>query len=559
MRKGIFIFICLVFTLFVNGKVKLADVFSHNMVIQQQKPIKVWGTADVGERVKVQIGNQRQMAVADADGRWQLTLKAMSASVKPITMKVVGNKNSIVLRNILIGEVWLASGQSNMEYSMHNHLHYVKPNKGDADFLEHEWEKADNLNIRLFYVEKNLKCDTLPTVGWQTVSQESLKPFSAAAWFFAKMLQDSLKVPVGIISSSWGGTKIEVWTPDQGDRYEKMVKPMASFPLRGFLWYQGESNLIDGEIDDYAAKQQKLVSSWRKAWGDDTLPFYYVQISPLTYSQRKEDIVTKTWLDLPRFWAEQTHCMEIPYSGMVVTTDIPERLNDIHPPYKWVVGERLARWALHNDYGYDRLECCGPTLKDITRQGDKIVLTFDHCEDGLVTSDGKAPDWFYANVQRNGRFNKVNAVIEGCKVVLDVPEFVKHPVIRFGYDEVAQPNLRNKAGLPAIPFETSILEKNFDVKLWKEEQSGIIHVYPAEKGNNARRAIVICPGGGYARLSMENEGYNWVPFFRSLGFTTVILQYRMPNGNPSIPVSDAEQAMRLVRQNAADWDVDPTK
>ena len=299
-----------------------------------------------------------------------------------------------------------------------------------------------------------MKSDTLPTKGWEQVNQKSLKPFSAAAWFFAKMLQDSLKVPVGIISSSWGGTRIEEWTPEIGKRYQKMIQPMVPFAIRGFLWYQGESNLIDdGDTDAYAPKMERLINSWRNAWGKQDLPFYYVQISPLRYSQRKEDIIPKTWIDLPRFWDAQTQCMQIPYTGMVVTTDIPEDLDDIHPPYKWIVGERLGRWALHNIYGFINLECCGPTLKSIVRQGDKVIIEFDHCENGLTTSDGENPNWFYANVQRSGRFAKVKATIDGKYVILDIPLSIEHPIIRFGYDEEAQPNLRNKAGLPAISFE----------------------------------------------------------------------------------------------------------
>ena len=140
-------------------------------------------------------------------------------------------------------------------------------------------------------------------------------------------------------------------------------------------------------------------------------------------------------------------------TGMVVTTDIPDMLNDIHPPYKWIVGERLCRWALNRTYGFTHVECQGPTLKGVTRDGDKVVLEFDHCDGGLVTSDGKQPDWFWANTRNYGSFRKEDATIDGNKVILHIPESLAHPVIRFGYDETAQPNLRNKAGLPAAPFE----------------------------------------------------------------------------------------------------------
>lgn len=454
----IFLWILLAIATELSAEVRLAEVFTSNMVLQQGKPICIWGMAEEGERLTIRFAGQKVITTADADKHWSVELKPMHASEKPRKIFVSGKHNMIVLNNILIGEVWLASGQSNMEYSMNNHPHFIKPRKGDPDYLLHEWERAENPNIRLLYIEKNLKCDTLPTKGWQMVGKESLKPFSAAAWFFAKMLQDSLRIPIGIISSSWGGTKIEKWTPGIGMQYKKMVEPLTPFAIRGVLWYQGESNLIDGDTDIYTDKQKHLITSWRSAWHDDTLPFYYVQISPLTYSQRKAEPYAKRWTDLPRFWEAQTRCLVMPHTGMVVTTDIPEDINDIHPPYKWIVGERLARWALHDTYGYS-IECEGPTLRSVRIEGDKAMLEFDHADGGLITSDGKAPNWFYTNSLRNGFFKRTDAVIDGNKVIVTINPQVDLPIIRFGYDEVAQPNLRNRTGLPAVPFEYKVQRK----------------------------------------------------------------------------------------------------
>lgn len=467
MKKILFVLLLILATS-AHAFVKVAEVFTSNMVLQQEKNIRVWGTADAGEQVKVVLGKQKTMTTADADGRWMAELKPMKATAKPQTMTISGKKNKVVLKNLLIGEVWLASGQSNMEYSMNAHPKYVKPKKGDPDYLKHEWEKANNPNIRLLFIEKNVKCDTLPTRGWQMVTQESLTPFSAAAWFFAEMLQDSLQVPVGIITSAWGGTYIEEWmdgespfgrtpmmkNPD-GLRYRKMIRPIAPLSIRGFLWYQGEANLADGDTDIYMKKQQHLVSQWREAFRDESLPFYYVQLSPFIYSTIRE-LVPKHWLSLPLFWDAQTRCMDvIPNSGMVVTTDIPENLNDIHPPYKWVVGRRLARWALHDVYGYTDLECSGPRLRTAERQDDKLLLTFDHCEGGLTTFDGKEPSWFQVFSKRRMRFDRCQAIIDGNRIIITLGKD-QQPYVRFGYDEVAQPNLCNKAGLPAIPFEIKL-------------------------------------------------------------------------------------------------------
>ena len=453
----------------VRAEVKVSEVFSSHMVLQREKPVKVWGTADAGEKVKVTFGKQSLSTTADNQGCWQVTLKAMVASSKPQVMTVSGRKNKVRLTDILVGEVWLASGQSNMEYSMNDHPKYKKPQKGDPDYQLKAWREADNPNIRVLYVRRDIKSRALPTDGWQHVDSTSLKPVSAAAYFFAKMLQDSLQVPVGFISSSWGGTFIEEWTPVEEMKgeteimdlrkplFEKLIKPMAGYALRGFLWYQGEANLMDlRDMDSYTEKQEHLVNTWRMLWNDDDLFFYYVQISPYLYSIRREDIVQKTWIDLPRFWTAQTEAMRQKNTGMVVTTDIPDILTDIHPPYKWIVGERLCRWALNRTYGFKHVECQGPTLKNTIRQGDKVILEFDHCDGGLVTSDGKEPDWFWANTRNHGSFRKEKAIIDGNNIILNIPEKLEHPIIRFGYDETAQPNLSNRAGLPAMPFEIEL-------------------------------------------------------------------------------------------------------
>lgn len=457
MKKNILLLWLIASSFGVRAEVKVAEVFSSHMVLQCEKPVSVWGRADVGEKVKVAFGKQTLSTTADTEGKWRVMLKAMAANSKPQTMTISGKKNKICLTDVLVGEVWLASGQSNMEYSMANHPKYKKPLRGDANYQQKAFESASNPNIRLLYIERTVKQDTLPTRGWRTLSQESLKPFSAAAYFFARMLQDSLHVPVGVITSAWGGTPIEDWTPGMGRLYEKMIRPMAPYAMRGFLWYQGEANLVDyRDVDSYASKQERLIRLWREAWGDDELAFYYVQISPFGYSQRKNERLAKSWMDLPRFWEAQAKSMKIPHTGMVITTDIPDRLDDIHPPYKWIIGERLCRWALNRTYGFSRVECQGPVLKKATRENDKVILEFDHAE-GLTTSDGKEPDWFWANVRHSTYFvNIKGAKIDGHSVILNIQSKSNPLILRFGYDETAQPNLRNSAGLPPMPFEIEL-------------------------------------------------------------------------------------------------------
>lgn len=488
MKKLILGAFSLLLTISADAEVKLAKVFTNNMVLQQQKTLRVWGTADTGEKVTVRVGKQTAKAVADSLGKWYVELAPMKASAKEVRFVVNGKSNKITLDNVLIGEVWLAGGQSNMEYSMADHPKYCKPKKGDPNRLQKEYESANNPMIRIMHVRKELKTDTLPSVGWQMIDRQSLKPFSAPAYFFAKSLQDSLKVPVGIIHSSWGGTSIETWTPVEdyrhssafakqmkgdkltttgetvGNRYKKMIEPMAPFAIRGFLWYQGESNLIMGDYGIYTEKMKLLVNGWRKAFADQSLAFYYAQISPYLYSARKTDADPKTWQDLARFWEAQTHCLDvIPNTGMIVTTDIPEDLRDIHPSYKWTVGERLALQALNKTYGRTDLVCDGPMVNTVTLTDEHVVIDFNNADGGLMTRDGKAADWFTVRTKWN-RYVKTNVELKGNKAYIKRKDLSNPIEVRFGWDETAQPNLVNGAGLPAVPFRWIITPPVKNVK-----------------------------------------------------------------------------------------------
>ena len=458
----------------LQAQIILPKIFNDHMVLQQGKKVPVWGTAAPGAAITVRFQEQVKPAIADEQGRWSVQLDELTASKKPNQLVVQSLKDKVTFRDVLIGEVWLVSGQSNMEYSMHNHPQYAKPKKGDPDFLEKAFKAANDPLIRVLYVEKHLKSDVLPTNGWQKVSPAALAPVSAIGYFYAKALVDSLDVPVGIISSSWGGTSIETWTPSEayaassvfgsqlegeqlhgetvGIRYNKMIAPIAPYSLRGFLWYQGETNLIRGDIGNYADKKKVLIEAWRKSWEDDTLPFYYVQLAPYSYSQRRNDAVVNTWEALPKFWEVQYDCLAIPYTGMVSTTDLVDDVKDIHPSYKWIIAERLARLALAKDYGYEGLPYNGPTFKKMTVADDHILLTFDHAAEGLFTPNGEDPTWFVIK-HKSGNYQKAKARIEGNTVVI---QREKHhlPVVRFAWDELAMPNLYNKAGLPALPFRT---------------------------------------------------------------------------------------------------------
>ena len=457
----------------VYSQIRLSKVIGNNMVLQQGTKVNIWGDAQPNESITVKFQKQTKKTKADADGKWAVILDELGATKIPQRLIISGKKDRIVLQNILIGEVWLASGQSNMEYSMNNHPQFAKPERGAKNYLNDEYKAADSPVIRVLYVEKNIKTDTLPSKGWQMINEETLAPISAIGYFFAKSLLKNLDVPVGIISSSWGGTPIETWTPEAaylssttfqnkindnklngvtiGERYKKMIEPLAPYSLKGILWYQGETNVINGDGYNYAEKMKIFVESWRSAWNNEIMPFYYVQLAPYIYSQRRDDLIAKTWESLPIFWEAQTSCMNIPYTGMVVTTDLVDNPKDIHPSYKWIVADRLARWALAKSYGKKDILYSGPSFKSLSMNNDKIILEFDNVGSGLVTSDGKAPDWFYIK-KKNGRFAKTKATIHDNKIVITADDIYEPMSIRFAWDEVAMPNLQNKEGLPALPF-----------------------------------------------------------------------------------------------------------
>lgn len=301
-RWSIVISMFFLFSTIASAEVKLPNIFSDHMVLQQGKKVNVWGTAAPEERVTMKFAKQTVRAVANAEGRWQVQLSPLAASVKPQTLTVKGKTNKVTFRNVLVGEVWLASGQSNMEYSMNKQPQYAPPKKASRghevfertvsmpDTLKYEFLTASDPLIRVLYVDKNLKTDTLPTTGWHPADTTSLAPVSAAGYFFAKRLVKDLGIPVGIISSSWGGSPIEHWIPLEdcqkvpilasqlkngridgkpvGMRYDKMIRPIVPYTMRGFLWYQGETNLIEGDMEIYADKQRTLISAWRRLWND---------------------------------------------------------------------------------------------------------------------------------------------------------------------------------------------------------------------------------------------------------------------------------------------------
>jgi len=443
-----------------NADVTLPNVLSDHMVLQRDKPINIWGWADADEAVTVSFGSAKATAKADSAGNFSVQLPAQKASARPKTLIIKG-ENEITLKDILIGEVWICSGQSNMEW----------PLQATARGKQ-EIPKANYPAVRLYNVQGHISKPQpqkdAPGV-WQACSPATVPKFTAVGYHFGKALHMELKVPIGLIGSNWGGTQIEPWTPKvgleqvdslkagakNGGIYNGMIHPLAPYTFRGVIWYQGESNCLKGDTSIYTDRTVAMVKGWETVFEQKDLPFYFVQIAPFTYVKAfKKRNKSLTEESLPRFWDAQTACLKaLPNSGMVVVTDITGNVADIHPRNKLDVGHRLARWALAKTYGQKNLVYSGPLYKSMTVKGDKIVLEFDHVGGGLKSLDGK-PLSHFTIAGADKKFVTAKAMIKGHTIVVGAAS-VKAPVAaRFGWHETAVGNLGNKQGLPASPFRT---------------------------------------------------------------------------------------------------------
>ncbi|UFH52665.1 sialate O-acetylesterase [Spirosoma sp. KNUC1025] len=456
----------------LKAEVVLPRILGHNMVLQQGKPLVIWGKATAGETVTVQFAGQNLTTSADASGKWSVTLKPLKASAVPSEL-IISGTNTIRLQNILVGEVWLCSGQSNMEYTMRKNS---KVNPSLATQLTDGHNPVDELNyahnplIRIFLVNRKelSKPDSLHR-GWNEAQDSALRSFSAPAYFFAKELYKNLNVPIGVISSAVPGSRIEPWISEAafheddyyvdqkldgepGKFYEPMIRPLAPFTLKGFLWYQGESNCFLKETLTYSHKLKTLITSWRTAWSDQKLPFYYVSLAPFNYSESKQKLAL-TKETLPEFREAQERVLSLPQTGMIVTTDLADDLSDIHPPYKWEIGRRLALMALANAYDKSDVVAEGPVFDRMKIKGRTAELHFTQLGSGLASRDAQ-PLTGFVIAGADGVFVPAQARLEGKRVLVSAANVPNPVAVRFAWDETAQPNLINKEGLPARPFRT---------------------------------------------------------------------------------------------------------
>lgn len=481
----------------ITAQIKLPALVSDNMVLQQDAKVNLWGWASPNEKINIQLGWQNSSieTVANATGDWKVAVNTPKGSEKAYSI-IINASNKIVLNNILIGEVWICSGQSNMYFPIGKEEGTWKT--GVKNY-EEEIVKANYPNIRLFTVLTNASPKPLDDVTgrWAACSPESIKTFSAVAYFYGRELYQKLKIPIGLISTSWGGTKAEAWTsqdvlegnPDfltileedaKNEKayqekleayylnlkneqlannalktelkkpkketnktsyvlYNAMLHPLINYTMKGVIWYQGESN--SGKAKLYQTLFPAMVKNWREDWKQGDFPFYYVQITP--HKGQTPEIREAQLLSLK----------VIPNSGMAVTTDVGDT-NNIHPIEKQTVGHRLALIALAKTYNENKLVYSGPIYNHMKIKKDKIQLFFDYADSGFKKTTGDLKEFEIAGDDKV--YYPAVAKIDG-KTIAVFSEKVKNPVsVRFAWKAVPDPNLFNGENLPASPFRTDI-------------------------------------------------------------------------------------------------------
>jgi sialate O-acetylesterase len=456
-RASLTLGVLLIFLQFSRANISLPEIFSDNMVLQQNSFVTIWGWAKTGETIvmKADWMDKEMSTLTDTEGNWKITIKTPSAG-GPFNIHLKGH-NEIILKNVLIGEVWLCSGQSNMEMSAQSGI-----TNGEEEIKNANWPE-----IRFYTVgtaTSHYPQDHL-TGKWTVCTPDEMSTFSAIGYFFARKLNKELGVPIGVINSSWGGTPAEAWMPEEVIQkddflheaaskqkpvpwgpvapamiYNAMISPLTPFHIAGVVWYQGEANTINAYV--YKEMLSALIRSWRNKWGYD-FPFYYAQIAPYKYGKPFEGVEVRD---------AQRRALDVPNTGMAVISDLCDTLN-IHPKNKQDAALRLANIALNRYYRKTIPEDSGPLFRDMIIEKNKAIVSFDHSE-GLHVVGAGARLTYFEIAGEDKVFYPADAKIKDQKVVVQSKN-VKIPVaVRFAWTNTAVPNLFNGANLPASCFIT---------------------------------------------------------------------------------------------------------
>ncbi|MRX46994.1 sialate O-acetylesterase [Pedobacter puniceum] len=470
-------------------EIKVASIFGDHMVLQQGIAIPVWGTAQAKQEIKIVFGGKSFETIADENGKWLVKLPKMRANRIPQELNIISKSDTLILKNILIGEVWLASGQSNMQTKL-----------SETNQAAEEIKQANYNQIRLFNVGLNISHQPLTAVAgsWKVCNQTNAGGFSAAAYYFAKDLYQDQNVPVGIISASWGATPVEAWTsgesliqhPDFKDsvlKYQKleanwellylnylkeaelakkatppakapvlpkeknyptalfnaMIAPLIPYEIKGVIWYQGENNA--SRAAQYHSLFPLLIKDWRAKWQKDEMPFLFVQLANFR-ARNVEPVFADNWALLRE---AQTATLKVPYTGMAVTIDIGDA-KDIHPKNKKDVGKRLYLAAKAIAYGKS-ITYSGPIYANKTIKNNQVTLNFYHVGKGLTTK-GELKAFELAGADK--KFYWAKAKIVRNKIILTSDKVAQPVAVRYAWSSNPEANLYNKDGLPAVPFRT---------------------------------------------------------------------------------------------------------
>lgn len=472
MKKISSFLLLFVIALALHAELKLPAIFSNNMLLQQNTEVKLWGWTDKGQTINIlpSWSKQKHTTKADNSGKWNLTIPTPAGSYQTYTISISDNKNSIIFNNVLVGEVWLCSGQSNMEMPMKGFKN--QPILGSNEAIL----KSKNKNIRLITVKRASSLSPQDDIigEWTEATPETVKEFSATGYYYGRLLNEMLDVPVGLILSAWGGSTIEAWmskdmlssfddiklpSSEEDTKipnrtpimlYNSMINPIAGYTIKGCIWYQGESNYE--RPDQYPLLFEKMVSEWRKIWRQGEFPFYFCQIAPYNYAsiapvEKQGGKFNSAFLREAQYKSAQI----IPNSGMVVLMDIGEE-KCIHPRNKEVGGERLAMMALGKTYGMTGFAYDSPTFKEMVIEDNKAILSFD-----------KAPMWLCSYGQELKQFeiagaDKVfypaKAEIKRSKIEVYSDKVSKPVAVRYAFKDFVVGDLFSTEGFPLSSFRT---------------------------------------------------------------------------------------------------------
>lgn len=463
MKKNKFSFtvILILFAGSLFAQVHLPSFFSDNMVLQRNTEVRIWGWANKWSQVSIipSWSNDTIKVKATGHARWDAKLRTPEAG-GPYEIVVYNPISRSILKNVLIGEVWLCSGQSNMEWNSTNKL---------KEMID-ELPNTLNSNIRLLHVSNSTSLGAQNNIfdSWTECNPETVKQFSAIGYFIAKKLNKELNVPIGIINSSWGGTFAELWTPanvivndpelllgldnykkssskphEPGSLWNSMISPFVGYNIAGVYWYQGESNI--NSWNNYGKLLTGLINGWRSAW-EYEFPFYYVQIGPYDYKSKPEEQKGALLRE------QQLKGLSIPKTGMVVITDLVSNVKNIHPAKKREVASRLSDLALVEIYNREKKDYKSPVYKNHKIEGSNIIVEFDYSEGELKVEGARITDLFIADDSQ--KFIQADFKISNNKLIV-FNKSVKNPVaVRFGFNDISMPNLFNSKGLPVSPFRT---------------------------------------------------------------------------------------------------------